>query len=256
MHPDYVECTSMSFKLIIIFWKTITSIKCWWVWGALSEGGGHAVDDVAEDLLEPSEPVSDLPESAVSQGALHAVAGTCIGILWDIWKNMMYFLNKSLWLSESMLRFKYIANLANTMLILIVEKKGKSTLRIRGRQGLFLRKREICLRFVLSVCGIIEWISWLSGPGGHELVMTVMTVLPGWAETLPNRIQWWSCDQADHDHVSHILSDKVYGKILGENTQKDVLIVFMCHSPSDLPILEDLVMAFISMLWLNCSATV
>ena len=242
----------MSFKLIIIFWKTITSIKCWWVWGALSEGGGHAVDDVAEDLLEPSEPVSDLPESAVSQGALHAVAGTCIGILWDIWKNMMYFLNKSLWLSESMLRFKYIANLANTMLILIVEKKGKNTLRLRGRQGLFLRKREICLRFVLSVCGIIEWISWLCGPGGHELVMTV---LPDGAETLPNRIQLWTWQKVDHDHwPCHILCAICQFKTIWRKIQKCCWSVG--DSPSDLPILEDLVMAFISMLWLNCSATV
>ena len=43
----------------------------------LSEGGGHAVDDVAQDLLEPGEPVGDLPEPPVSQGALHAVARTC-----------------------------------------------------------------------------------------------------------------------------------------------------------------------------------
>ena len=85
----------VSFKLITIFWKTITSIKCWWVIAALSEGGGHAVDDVAEDLLQPSEPVSHLPESAVSQGALHAVAGAWVGIMWDIWKNMMCFLEAS-----------------------------------------------------------------------------------------------------------------------------------------------------------------
>ena len=44
---------------------------------SLSEGGGHAVDDVAQDLLEPGEPVGDLPEPPVSQGALHAVARTC-----------------------------------------------------------------------------------------------------------------------------------------------------------------------------------
>ena len=56
-------------------WKTILSTLCWCCGGAgLSEGGGHAVDDVAEDLLQPGEPVSHLPQPAVSQGTLHAVA--------------------------------------------------------------------------------------------------------------------------------------------------------------------------------------
>lgn len=67
----------MSFKLIIIGrqFKVYTVLRVKEeVPGGLAEGGGHAVDDVAEDLLEPGEPVSHLPEPAVSQGTLHAVA--------------------------------------------------------------------------------------------------------------------------------------------------------------------------------------
>ena len=43
----------------------------------LSEGSGDGVDDVAEHLLEASQPISDLPQSSVSNGALHMVTGAC-----------------------------------------------------------------------------------------------------------------------------------------------------------------------------------
>ena len=41
----------------------------------LSKGSGHGVDDVAEHLLEASQPVGDLSESSVSNGTLHVVTG-------------------------------------------------------------------------------------------------------------------------------------------------------------------------------------
>lgn len=41
---------------------------------ALADGGGHAVDDVSEDLLEAGQPVRHLPQPPVRDGALHVVA--------------------------------------------------------------------------------------------------------------------------------------------------------------------------------------
>ena len=46
------------------------------VFKRLAQGCGDRVDDVAQHLLEPSQPVSHLSETTISNGTLHVVAGS------------------------------------------------------------------------------------------------------------------------------------------------------------------------------------